>query len=79
MTRPIHLLEVAHRMLDLLDHLPRARSLPRRPYVHRPEHDPPHVRAARADADEARINAALSAAEAKRLRRNAARLRAKSA
>lgn len=79
MTRPIHLIDLAHRVLDLLDHLPRARSLPRRPYVHRPENDPPGVRAARAAAEEARIDAALSGAEAKRARRNAARLRGRSA
>lgn len=78
MTRPIHLLDIANRMLDLLDHLPRARIQPRRPYVHRPEHDPPHVRAARAAAEEARTNAVLSAADAKRARRNAARLNARS-
>lgn len=76
MTRPVHLLAVAARMMALLDQLPASRSFPRKAVVHRPEHDPPDVRAARAAAEKARLEAQLSAAEAKRSRRNAARLRA---
>lgn len=79
MTRPIHYLAVAARMMALLDQLPTSRSLPKKAIAPRPEHDPPEVRAARAAAERARLEAQLSAAVSKRARRNAARLRGKRA
>ncbi len=77
MTRPIHYLAVAARMMALPDQLPTARPLPKKAIAHRPEHDPPEVRAARAAAERARLEAQLFAAEAKRSRRNTARARQK--
>ena len=78
MTRPIHLLALASHMIDMLDRSPApAPSSLKKLAGIRPEDYPPEIRAAHAAAVKAWNDAQISAAEAKRARRNAARLKAK--